>query len=149
MSFAPYKWPQGRIMRYVAAAVCLSYVGFGAYRTYNWLSASKLPFQLGKALPVSLAKTVTPGVLGSVLLLLAGSVAIYSLVFVNVKVTDYLIQVEGEMRKVYWPKMKPWFAWSSELWGSTYVVVIVVVILSAFIFAVDLGFAPLAKWIFH
>ncbi len=149
MSLGPYKWPQGRVMRYVAAAVGLSYLSFGVYRTYTWLVGKKLPFELGKALPEGVAKVLTPGVLGSVLLLVVGAVGVYMLVFVNARIADYLISVEGEMRKVYWPKIKPWFAWSSELWGSTYVVIIVVVILSVFIRVVDMCFTPLSSWVFH
>jgi preprotein translocase SecE subunit len=136
-------------MRYVAGAVCLSYLAFGTYRTHLWLGSDPLPFGLGADLPPWLAAVLTPGVLGSVLLLVAGAVGIYYLVFVNPKVAEYLISVEGEMRKVYWPKIKPWFSWSSELWGSTYVVIIVVVILSVFIRVIDLCFTPLSSWIFH
>jgi len=149
MSLGPYKWPQGRVMRYVAAAVCLSYLSFGVYRTYTWLGAKKLPVELVKSMPEGVAKVVTPAVLGSVVLLLVGAVGIYLLAFVNARAADFLISVEAEMRKVYWPKIKPWFAWSSELWGSTYVVIIVVVILSVFIRVVDMCFTPLSRWIFH
>ena len=145
MSLGPYKWPQGRVLRYIAGAVCLSYVAFGAWRFWAWKSSDPLPLVPPGAVPEILGL----GLVGSVLVLLVGAALTYWVVFRHPKVGDYLIGVEGEMRKVYWPKIKPWFSWSSELWGSTYVVVIVVVILSVFIRLVDQLFTPLAKWIFH
>ncbi|MHC4915952.1 MAG: preprotein translocase subunit SecE [Planctomycetota bacterium] len=145
MSIAPYKWPQGRVIRYLAAAVCLSYISFGTYCFWAWKSDAALPFvPRGQ-----FSETFSLGLVGSALLALAGAIAVYFLVFTNAKVTDYLISVEGEMRKVYWPKIKPWFAWSSELWGSTYVVIIVVVVLSVFIRVIDLVFTPLSNLIFN
>ncbi len=145
MSSGLYKWPQGRVLRYLAAAVCLSYVSYGAYRFYAWKSGDPLPF----VAPGTLPEAFNLGVVGGVLVLLAGVVGIYFLAFTNARAADYLIAVEGEMRKVYWPKIKPWFSWSSELWGSTYVVIIVVVILSVFIQVLDVIFAPISRWIFH
>jgi len=149
MSLGLYKWPQGRVVRYLAGAVCLSYVSFGAFRMYAWLADSELPFGLGRQLPEAWARVLTPSLIGAVLLLLAGAVATYMLVFVNVKVADYLISVEAEMRKVYWPKVKPWFAWSSELWGSAYVVIIVTIVMAVFLKVVDEGFTHTVARIFY
>ena len=145
MSWGLYKWPQGRVVRYLSALVCLSYVAFGAYRFYAWKSRTPLPFVPAGTLPEALSL----GVVGAIFLVLAASVGVYLLAFANARIADYLIAVEGEMRKVYWPKIKPWFSWSSELWGSTYVVIIVVVILSVFIRVIDVLFTPVSRWIFH
>lgn len=137
-------------MRYLAGAVCLSYAAFAAYRFSAWQSASPdLPFGVSDSLPENWANILTRGALGAALLLLAGIVGAYFLVFVNAKASDYLISIESEMRKVYWPQIKPWFSWSSELWGSTYVVILLTVLLAAFIKAIDLALAPLAKFIFE
>lgn len=132
------------MMRYLSALVCLSYGVFGAYRFYAWQARSPLPFVAPGAVPEALSV----GVVGAIILVLAGAAGTYFLVFVNPKVTDYLIEVESEMRKVYWPKVKPWFSWSSELWGSAYVVIVVVVVISVFIQVVDLVFTPVYQWIF-
>jgi preprotein translocase SecE subunit len=145
MNLVPYKWPQGRVIRYVAATVCLSYVGYAAYSFWAWQGNAPLPLVGGEADPAYLKL----GFVGALALLLAGSAVTYLTVFAHAKLTDYLIAVEGEMRKVYWPKVKPWFSWGSELWGSTYVVIIVVIILSVFLQAIDLGLAPLARLVFH
>jgi preprotein translocase subunit SecE len=72
-----------------------------------------------------------------VLVAIAGCLGVYLVAFANARIGEYLITVEGELRKVYWPKMKPWFSRTTELWGSAYVVVAVVVILSIFIYVVD------------
>jgi preprotein translocase SecE subunit len=136
MTFGLYKWPQGRVARYLAAGVVLSFVGYAAYRFYAWKSDWVPRWMEGvKVGNLSLSK----GVIGAILLALAGCLAAYLLAFAHAGVGEYLIAVEGELRKVYWPKMKPWFARQTELWGSTYVVIAVVVILSLFIFVADLG----------
>lgn len=134
MTFGLYKWPQGRVVRYVAAAVVHSFVDYAAYKFYAW-KGDVTPDWMAAAKVGDLALSV--GVIGAILLVLAGSVGTYLVIFANAKVGEYLIAVEGELRKVYWPKMKPWFSRQTELWGSTYVVIAVVVILSLFIYVVD------------
>ncbi len=136
MTFGLYKWPQGRVVRYLAAGVLLSFVGFAAYKMYAW-QGDWVPEPLASAHVGDLKLSV--GVLGGIGIALLGSVLSYLVVFANAKVGEYLIAVEGELRKVYWPKMKPWFARQTELWGSTYVVIAVVVVLSLFIYVADLG----------
>lgn len=135
MNLGLYKWPQGRIARYAAAGTLLSYVFFAAYKFYAWKGASPVPllaswFKIGR-------HEIKLGEIGSVLLAVAGCFGVYMVVFANAKLGEYLITVEGELRKVYWPKMKPWFSRTTELWGSAYVVVAVVVILSLFIYVAD------------
>jgi preprotein translocase SecE subunit len=132
------------VIRYLGAAVCLSYVAYGAYCFWAWKGVQPVPFVGAESNP-PYAKL---GFVGAAALLVAGVIGTYLVIFVNARAADYLIAVEGEMRKVYWPKIRPWFSWGSELWGSTYVVIIVVVVLSVFLQLVDLGFAPLAKLIF-
>jgi preprotein translocase SecE subunit len=146
MTFGLYKWPQGRTVRYVAAAVVLSFVGYAAYKFYAWKGDVTFGW-MEKAKVGNLALSV--GVIGAILLAVIGSVGSYLVVFANAKVGEYLIAVEGELRKVYWPKMKPWFSRQTELWGSTYVVIAVVVIMSLFIFVVDNFFLNYTVgWIF-
>ena len=134
MTFGLYKWPQGRVVRYIAAGVVLSFVGYAAYRFYAWQSDWVLGWMAGVKVG-NLALSV--GVVGAVLLAAAGCVGAYVLAFAHPGVGEHLITVEGELRKVYWPKMKPWFSRQTELWGSTYVVIAVVVILSLFIYVAD------------
>jgi preprotein translocase SecE subunit len=63
--------------------------------------------------------------------------------FVNQKASNFLIEVEIELRKVTWPAMKPWFSSRTEVWASTYVVLAVTGILTLFVYVVDriFGFA--------
>jgi preprotein translocase subunit SecE len=146
MTFGLYKWPQGRVVRYVAAAVVLSFVGFAAYRFYAWKSDVVPPWMAGAKMG---NLSVSVGVMGAILLAAAGCVGAYLLVFAHPRVGEHLIAVEGELRKVYWPKMKPWFSRQTELWGSTYVVIAVVVIFSLFIFLVDRFLLnPTVGWVF-
>jgi preprotein translocase subunit SecE len=136
MTFGLYKWPQGRVVRYAGAGVVLSLVGYAAYKFYAWQGGWAPGWLAGVKLG---AQPLSVGVLGAVLLGALGCLGAYLLVFANAKVGEYLIAVEGELRKVYWPKMKPWFSRQTELWGSTYVVIAVVIILSFYIFVVDVG----------
>jgi preprotein translocase subunit SecE len=135
MNLGLYKWPQGRIARYAAAGTLLSFVFYSAYKFYAWKGSTAVPlvgnwFKIGR-------QEIKLGMLGAVLLTILGCLGVYAVAFANAKVGEYLISVEGELRKVYWPKMKPWFSRTTELWGSAYVVVAVVVILSVFIYVVD------------
>ncbi len=55
------------------------------------------------------------------------------------KWADFLIDTEGELKKVSWPRFK-------ESAGSATVVVVVVVVISLFLFFVDKGLSELMKW---
>jgi preprotein translocase subunit SecE len=143
MSFRLYKWPQGRVIRYLAGAVGLSYVLFASMCFRDWRSNDTPLFEASTDNLQWLEGVLTVGNIGFVVVLLLGALFIYSMVFASAKVGEYLIGVETEMRKVYWPRIKPWFSWSSELWGSTYVVIIVVVIITVFIYLVDKMLTPI------
>ena len=75
--------------------------------------------------------------LGTVMLFLAVIIGTYFVVFVNVKTANFLIETEGELRKVTWPEVKPWFKMSTEIWGSSYVVIFLLFLLAATIFVWD------------
>jgi preprotein translocase subunit SecE len=53
------------------------------------------------------------------------------------KVGNFFQEATNELKKVTWPPMRPWFSAKTELWGSTYVVIVLTVIMAAFIGAVD------------
>jgi len=55
------------------------------------------------------------------------------------KWAEFLIETEGELKKVSWPHRK-------EYVGSAVVVVVVVVVISLFLFFVDQGLSKLMKW---
>ena len=59
-----------------------------------------------------------------------------------------LIETENELRKVTWPNYKPWFSMESEVWASTYVVITVLIIMAALLFAVDQVFFQMQQFLF-
>ena len=56
------------------------------------------------------------------------------------KTADFLIQTEGEMKKVSWSSRK-------EIIGSTKVVIVTTFILAGLLFAVDLGFVVVFRFL--
>lgn len=74
---------------------------------------------------------------GTAVLALLGFGFAYYYIYVKPKTAEFLVQTDTELRKVSWTKVKPMFRPDTELWGHTYVVLIVVVLLALFIFGVD------------
>ena len=60
-----------------------------------------------------------------------------------------LIKTDTELGKVTWPKITPWFKSESLVWGSTYVVLIVVVALTVYVFGVDLVLQWISQKLFY
>jgi len=57
---------------------------------------------------------------------------------VNFKVTEFLQQVKGELQKVTWPTRK-------ETYGSTVVVIVLVLMVAVFLWVVDTGLSALIQ----
>jgi preprotein translocase subunit SecE len=57
---------------------------------------------------------------------------------VNFKVAEFLQQVKGELQKVTWPTRK-------ETYGSTVVVIVLVLMVAVFLWVVDTGLSALIK----
>lgn len=60
------------------------------------------------------------------------------LAFKSPKSSDYLIDMDDELRKVVWPSALPLFDPKTEAWGSTYVVIVCAIIFTIFIWVVDM-----------
>ncbi|MGD9018851.1 MAG: preprotein translocase subunit SecE [Desulfuromonadales bacterium] len=56
----------------------------------------------------------------------------------NFKVAEFLQQVKGELQKVTWPTRK-------ETYGSTVVVIVLVLMVAVFLWVVDTGLSALIK----
>ena len=72
------------------------------------------------------------------LTLLISAIGFY-ISFILPKSVDFLIDMDVELRKVIWPETQPLFSQKAEAWGATYVVIITVIVMTAFIYAVDIG----------
>ena len=56
----------------------------------------------------------------------------------NLKVTEFLQQVKAELQKVTWPTRK-------ETYGSTVVVIVLVLMVAVFLWVVDTGLSAMIK----
>ena len=56
----------------------------------------------------------------------------------NFKVTEFLQQVKAELQKVTWPTRK-------ETYGSTVVVIVLVLMVAVFLWVVDTGLSAMIK----
>jgi preprotein translocase subunit SecE len=72
-----------------------------------------------------------------VVLLLGGAAAAVYVALLNPRSCDFLIETDGELRKVVWPETTPVFSPRAEAWGATFVVIITVAVFGAFIWVVD------------
>ena len=129
-----YRWPQGRTIRWCAAGAGMAYLLFAALRwngAYDGVKLVEGVRFLGASFDVTL------GLIGAAVLALGGLFLVGYLFFAHPRISDFLIESEGELRKVTWPAVRPWFRGSTELWGATYVVIVVVVVLAVFTWLVD------------
>ncbi|USN99692.1 MAG: preprotein translocase subunit SecE [Phycisphaeraceae bacterium] len=78
------------------------------------------------------------GVTGGIMVL--GSIAVYWFVASNHRTVDFLINTDGEMRKVNWSSRK-------EIIGSTQVVIVAAVLIAALLFIVDMSFQQFFQFI--
>jgi len=159
-SWLPVHKPgEGTITRLSLFAVATT---FGLYSAhcwyYNWTAVRNFliknfldpvgaGFLLNWSLELGPAKAVS--LIGSMVLLLGGLLAAYYFLYVHVKTSEFLVQTDGELRKVTWPKVVPWFKPETQVWGATYVVLLVVVFLAVYVFAVDTVFNLLAQFAFY
>lgn len=83
-----------------------------------------------------------------VLLVTLGLLAFY-IIYVRTRTAEFLVKTDGELAKVTWPKITPWFKPEAKVWGATYVVIIVLVVLTVYIMVVDRIFIFLSELLFY
>ncbi len=145
MSWQVYRPGEGRWARMLAMVAILL---MGAFSAYRWhLYAAKASWRIW-LLPGIGAHQMTWSEVGAAILLVVFSLVGYRICFARTGTSDFLIETEIELRKVTWPQWKPLFRSDTELWGSTYVVILVIVILAVFIFLVDVTLQLAADAVF-
>jgi len=125
MAFNIYKRGQGKYTRLCSAFGAAVVVGLGCLRLYSGLQGIEWGFGQKGTLWVA---TMVPAGLFVVMAFL-----IYWLVN-KPTVADFMIAAEGEIKKVSWSSRK-------EIAVSTFVVIIVVILLAAVLGLTDLGFS--------
>jgi preprotein translocase SecE subunit len=103
-----------------------------AYTAFSWFRWH--PFsQVGRS-----TSTLSVDLIIALALLVAVSGFAAWLCFRSPKSSDYLIDMDDELRKVVWPSVMPLFDPKTEAWGSTYVVIVCAIIFTIFIWLIDL-----------
>ena len=147
MSWKVYRPGEGRWARLVALIAFLGLAGFAAYRWHLWASEWD-PLAAVWILPRIGVHQLTWAEIGAAVLLVGFVLLGYRTCFARPRTSDFLIETEIELRKVTWPAWRPLFRWNTELWGNTYVVIVVIIALTLFLFAIDMALQTASAAIF-
>ena len=129
--FEIYKRGQGKYTRLCSALGAAIIVGIGCLRLYQYLEAADWNLSAKTRLWVT---TMVPAGL-----FVAFSLLIFYLVN-KPTVADFLIAAEGEVKKVSWSSRK-------EIAVSTFIVIVVVIILAVLLGTTDMGFYHFFNWL--
>jgi preprotein translocase subunit SecE len=132
MFFDIYKRGQGKYTRLCSAFAAAIIVGLGCLQLYYELEASSWGWSPKASLWIA---TMVPAGLFVIL-----TVLVFWLVNKQ-QVADFLIASEGEMKKVSWSSKQ-------EIAVSTFIVIIVVVIMAILLGTADLSFQTFFLWLF-
>ncbi len=131
MAIEIYKFGQGKYTRLCSAFSAVIIAGMGCWQLYNKLGA--VTWGIGGKATLWIATMVPAGlfvVLGILFFWLVNTAT----------VADFMIAAEGELKKVSWSNKK-------EIAVSTFVVIVVVVLMALLLGVTDLGFARLFIWL--
>ncbi|MFZ2147545.1 MAG: preprotein translocase subunit SecE [Sedimentisphaerales bacterium] len=131
MIFNIYKRGQGKNTRLYSAFSAAIIAGIGCWQLYSKLEA--VEWGLGRKAALWIA-TMVPAGLFVVLALL-----IFWLIN-KPSVADFMIAAEGEMKKVSWSSKQ-------EIAVSTFVVIVVVIIMAILLGTTDIGFRTFFMWL--
>jgi len=128
-----YKKGQGFASRIGVVGLGLLVGLYAGHSWYYW------PSIYPSAATTIAERVLSTAFIGAILLLLGTTAGgVYVALFQPMS-SDYLIDMDTELRKVVWPAVMPLFDPKTEAWGSTYVVIACTVILTVFIWLIDLG----------
>ena len=125
MVFDIYKRGQGKYTRLYSALGAAIIVGLGCLRLYKKLQAADLGLWVETMVPAGLFVA-----LGFLIFLLVNKAT----------VADFMIAAEGEMKKVSWSSRR-------EIAVSTFIVIVVVVLVAVLLGAADLIFKLFFMWL--
>ena len=121
-----YKRGQGTLVRSGMLAVILC---FAFYTGYSWYNFQFDP----ESSPVFNAAIIGAVLLGGAM----AAVGVWTTIF-KARTAEFMINADAELRKVIWPATQPLFDKKAEAWGATYVVIMTMIILTVFIYVVDI-----------
>ena len=153
-----YKPGEGYATRLGMMAVIAAYVLFACHHFYfQWVFVRDFVDEIfrGIGFPkltnwmTGLSVSNFIAIAGTAFIAIAGLLTGYYFIYVKRQTADFLIKTDTELNKVTWPKITPWFKADTLVWGSTYVVLIVVVALTVYTFGVDMVFQWISQKLFY
>ena len=157
-TFSVHKPGEGYATRLGIMAIFMAYVFFAAHRWYyNWVFVRDLVDGFFSYIGLGVVTnwmlntraTTAISIIGAATLVLTGFLLAYYLVYCKRATADFLVKTDGELAKVTWPAVTPWFKPEAKVWGATYVVLIFVALLSLYVFAIDSLLKTIAQWAFY
>ncbi len=125
MVFGIYKRGQGKYTRLCSAFAGAIIAGMGCWRLYKRIEAGDLGLWIETMVPVGL--------------FVVSALLIFWLVN-KPSVADFMIAAEGEMKKVSWSSRQ-------EIAVSTFIVIVVVIVMAMLLGATDITFEVIFNWI--
>jgi preprotein translocase subunit SecE len=156
--FTAHKPGEGYATRLGMMVVVMAYVAFACHHWYynwvylrNFIEGTLTPISLGVLVRWTYDPTASRVIatLGTLTIAAAGFAVAYFFIYVKRRTAEFLIKTDGELSKVNWPSITPWFKPESKVWGATYVVLIVVAALTLYVFSVDLVLQSIANFLFY
>ncbi len=132
MFFNIYKRGQGKYTRLCSAFAVAIIAGLGCLQLYYELEASS--WDLSNKATMWIATMIPTG------LFVILAILIFWLVNKH-RVADFMIAAEGEMKKVSWSSKQ-------EIAVSTFIVIVVVVIMAILLGSADVSFRTFFQWLF-
>jgi preprotein translocase SecE subunit len=153
-----YKPGDGYATRLGMMVVVMAYVAFACHHWfYNWVylrnflesmfTPLHLTFLTNWTYELTAAKILAGG--GAMAIAALGFMTAYYFIYVKPGSAEFLVKTDTELSKVTWPKITPWFKMETQVWGATYVVLIVVAMLTAYVFGVDIVLQKIANMLFY
>ena len=155
--FQVHKPGEGYATRLGAFVVAMLFVAFTCHHWfYGWTFLRNVFDKMFQAVGLRiLAWTYDPdaargiAISGTIVLMLLGGLLAFYIIYCRQRSAEFLVKTDGELAKVTWPKIMPWFKPSTQVWGATYVVLIVLAVLTIYIMIVDRIFSFVAQWLFY
>lgn len=120
-----YKRGQGKYTRLCSVFGAALIVGLGCLQLYNKLQAGDLSLWIETMVPAGL---------------FAGFCLLIFWLVNKPSIADFMIAAEGEMKKVSWSSRK-------EIAVSTFIVIVVVVLMAVLLYFTDLSFELFFSWL--
>ena len=156
--FQVYKPGEGYATRLGMMVVIMAYVGFACHHWfYNWVFVRDFFDGIFSAIHLGFLTAWTYNVVCSRWIAAAGALIVasvglligYYFIYLKHNTAEFLIKTDSELGKVNWPKITPWFKPNTQVWGATYVVLIVIAALTIYVFGIDFILQHGSKYLFY